>query len=305
MEDDRHPGGLPPPIPVFRGQGVQPGVDLTDNAALEDRMNAESDREPAGRLMSRSSTGSSGRFLLMRHRCLYFADRDARTVLLHPGAPRSAAAYAVLARAGFRRSGPDLYRPRCDSCRACIPTRVPVDRFRLGRRFRRVLKRNADLSVRVQPAGADDACFDLYARYINGRHRDGEMYPPSRSHLRHLLQPDWAGTFLLTARLAGRLVASAVTDTHDDGLSAIYTFFDPDLTARSLGVFSILKQVEECRRRGLPYLYLGYWIADSAKMRYKIDYQPLQLLIDGRWQETQPVVPARVDMDPNGRPVPE
>ena len=180
-----------------------------------------------------------------------------------------------------------------------------MDRFRLGRRFRRVLRRNADLSVRVQAAGADDACFDLYARYIDGRHRDGEMYPPSRSHLRHLLQPDWAGTFLLTARLAGRLVASAVTDTHEDGLSAIYTFFDPDLTARSLGVFSILQQVEECRRRGLPYLYLGYWIADSAKMRYKIDYQPLQLLVDGRWQEMRPVVPARVDVDPNGRPVPQ
>lgn len=255
--------------------------------------------------MTAKSMGARRRFLVASHRCLYFADRDARTQLLHPYEQRSPEDYATLARAGFRRSGPDLYRPRCDSCRACVPTRVPVDRFRPGRRFRRVLRRNADLSVRVQRAGADDACFDLYARYIDGRHRGGEMYPPARSHLRRLLQPDWAGTFLLTARLAGRLVASAVTDTHDDGLSAIYTFFDPDLPARSLGVFSILKQIEECRRRGLPYLYLGYWIADSDKMKYKIDYQPLQLLVDGRWQETRPVVPARVDLDPNGRPVPQ
>ena len=253
--------------------------------------------------MTATSMGARRRFLVASHQCLYFADRDARTQLLHPGEPRSPADYAVLARAGFRRSGPDLYRPRCDSCRACIPTRVPVDRFRPGRRFRRVLRRNADLSVRVQPAGADDACFDLYARYIDGRHRDGEMYPASRSHLRRLLQPDWAGTFLLTARLAGRLVASAVTDSHDDGLSAIYTFFDPDLPARSLGVFSILKQIEACRRRGLPYLYLGYWIADSDKMKYKIDYQPLQLLVDGRWQEMRPVAPERGVVDPNGRTV--
>jgi len=94
--------------------------------------------------------------------------------------------------------------------------------------------------------------------------------------------------FFLNALLGDRLVATAVTDTHAHGLSAIYTFFDPDLADRSLGVFAILKQVEECRRRGLPYLYLGFWIAESPKMRYKIDYQPLQLLVGGRWREARP-----------------
>ena len=238
--------------------------------------------------MSVSATATTRRFLLASHQCLYFADRDARTQLLHPHEPRSAEDYATFARAGFRRSGPDLYRPRCDTCQACIPTRVAVERFRWGRRFRRVLKRNADLSVRAQPAQVNDACFDLYARYICSRHRDGEMFPPSRSQLDHLVQPDWADTFFLTAWLGDRLVATAVTDTHDHGLSAIYTFFDPDLANRSLGVFAILKQVEECRRRGLPHLYLGFWIAESPKMSYKIDYQPLQLLVGDGWQEVRP-----------------
>ena len=255
--------------------------------------------------MSVSATAAARRFLLASHQCLYFADRDARTQLLHPYEPRSAEDYATLARAGFRRSGPDLYRPRCDACQACIATRVAVDRFRWGRRFRRVLKKNADLSVDARPAALDDAGFDLYARYIRGRHRDGEMYPPSRRQLDHIARSDWAGTFFLNARLGDRLVATAVTDTHDHGLSAIYTFFDPDLADRSLGVFAILKQVEECRRRGLPYLYLGFWIAESAKMKYKIDYQPLQLLVDGRWQEMRPVAPARGVVDPNGRAVPQ
>lgn len=239
--------------------------------------------------MSVSATATPRHFLLASHQCLYFADREARTQLLHPYEPRSAEDYALLARAGFRRSGPDIYRPRCDACQACVPTRVAVDRFRWGRRFRRVLKKNVDLTVSVRPAEVDDACFDLYARYIRGRHRDGEMYPPSRSQLDHIARSDWAGTFFLNAWLGGRLVATAVTDTHAHGLSAIYTFFDPELSDRSLGVFAILQQVEECRRRGLPHLYLGFWIAESPKMRYKIDYQPLQLLVGGSWREAGPV----------------
>ena len=238
--------------------------------------------------MSISETATPRRFLLASHQCLYFSDREARTQLLHPYEPRSPEYYATLARAGVRRSGPDIYRPRCDACQACVPTRVAVDRFRWGRRFRRVLKKNADLSVGARAAEVDAACFDLYARYIHGRHRDGEMYPPSRRQLDHIARSDWAGTFFLNAWLGDRLVATAVTDTHAHGLSAIYTFFDPDLADRSLGVFAILKQVEECRRRGLPYLYLGFWIAESPKMRYKIDYQPLQLLVGGRWREARP-----------------
>ena len=233
--------------------------------------------------------------MVIPHQCVYFEDRDARSQVLHPLELRSPAAYSDLARAGFRRTGDDLYRPRCQSCEACIPTRVAVERFRWGRRFRRVLKRNADLVVHAEPATPDREGLDLFARYICGRHTDGGMYPPSPGQLLSMLRPEWAGTFLLNVRLDGRLVASAVTDTLEDGLAAVYTFFDPDLAARSLGVFAILQQVEECRRRGLPYLYLGFWIAELRKMRYKIEYQPAQLLIDGRWREIRRAEPAGTD----------
>ena len=224
-------------------------------------------------------------FLVVSHPCVYFTDRDARSQVLHPVERHTPADYSSLARAGFRRSGGDLYRPRCESCEACVPTRVAVERFRWGQRFRRVLKKNADITVRTQPAEPDRASLDLYDRYIRGRHADGSMHPPSPGQLHSMVRSQWAGSFFLTAWLDGRLVATAVTDTLDDGLSAIYTFFDPDLASRSLGVFAILQQVEECRRRGLPYLYLGFWIAEAPKMRYKIEYHPAQLLIDGRWRE--------------------
>ncbi len=252
-------------------------------------------RSGPGASHARSSPGRPRHFVAIPHQCVYFEDRDARSQVLHPLELRSPATYSDLARAGFRRTGGDLYRPRCPSCEACIPTRVAVDRFRWGRRFRRVLKRNADLVVRAEPATPGREGLDLYARYICGRHTDGGMYPPSPGQLHSMLRPEWAGTFLLNVRLDGRLVASAVTDTLDDGLAAVYTFFDPDLAGRSLGVFAILQQVEECRRRGLPYLYLGFWIAELRKMRYKIEYQPAQLLIDGRWREIRRAEPAGTD----------
>ena len=255
---------------------------------MKPRFGAGAGRDP-------SSPGRPRHFLVIPHRCVYFGDRDARSQVLHPLELRSPAAYSDLARGGFRRTGGDLYRPRCQSCEACIPTRVAVERFRWGRRFRRVLKKNADLTVRAEPAKPDRSGLDLYERYIRGRHAGGEMYPPSPGQLLSMLQADWAGTFFLSARRDGRLVSTAVTDTLDDGLAAVYTYFDPDLAGRSLGVFSILQQVLECRRRGLPYLYLGFWIAEAPKMRYKIEYQPAQLLIDGRWREIRPADPVESD----------
>ena len=205
----------------------------------------------------------------MAHQCVYFEDREARSQVLHPLELRSPAAYSDLARAGFRRTGDDLYRPRCQSCEACIPTRVAVERFRWGRRFRRVLKRNADLVVRAEPATPDRCpasnstpCTPATSAAVT---RTARCTPRRPRNWSPCSGPEWAATFLLNVRLDGRLVASAVTDTLDDGLAAVYTFFDPDLAGRSLGVFSILQQVEECRRRDLPYLYLGFWIADSRQ----------------------------------------
>lgn len=229
---------------------------------------------------------SSARFYLTPgHGCGYFDDREAATLLLDPAEEPSNGIYGTLSEAGFRRGGPHLYRPHCTRCRACVPTRVPVDRFRFSRRFRRIQQRNADTEKHVEPAEFREEHYDLYARYIAGRHADGSMYPPSRAQFRSFLLAPWSRTLFLSTYLDGALAAVAVTDVLPDALSAIYTYFDPALPRRSLGVYSILHQIEECRRRGLAHLYLGFWIEDAPKMRYKTDFRPVELLEGGRWTE--------------------
>lgn len=229
---------------------------------------------------------ASARFYLTPgHGCGYFDDREAATLLLDPAEAPSSTIYGTLSESGFRRGGPHLYRPHCTHCRACVPTRVRVDRFRWSRRFRRIHRRNGDAERRVEPAEFREDHYDLYARYIAGRHADGSMYPPSRAQFRSFLLAPWSRTLFLSTYLDGALVAVAVTDVLPDALSAIYTYFDPSLPRRSLGVYSILHQIEECHRRGLAHLYLGFWIEDAPKMRYKTDFRPVELLRGGRWTE--------------------
>lgn len=222
-------------------------------------------------------------FITPAHPCSYMPNRQAHTVFLDPRETITPATYQLLTERGFRRSGGHVYRPQCRSCRACVPTRIAVDEFNPRRSQRRVARRNDDLQFRVETAKYAAHYYALYARYVAGRHRDGDMYPPSQDQFRSFLLSQWSDTLFATTYLDGRLVSVAVTDRQEGGLSAIYTFFDPSLAARSLGVLSILKQIELCREMELPYLYLGYWIAESAKMRYKTEYRPVELFIDGRW----------------------
>lgn len=222
------------------------------------------------------------RFYTMGHRCAYFATRLARTEFLGEHAEHSANAYSSLAPLGFRRAGDTLYRPQCDGCADCVPMRVLTREFRPRRRFRRILARNADVEVRTRGVLVDDERYLLFDRYIRARHADGSMFPPSRPQFAGLFS-EWADTCTIDAYLDDVLIASAVTDVLADGLAAAYTFFEPDLAARSLGTFSILQQVEECRRRDLPYLYLGYWVLGAAKMEYKTDFLPAEVLRGGRW----------------------
>jgi arginine-tRNA-protein transferase len=222
-------------------------------------------------------------FLTPGHPCSYLPGREAQTLFLDPRDTIDQGLYQALTEQGFRRSGGHLYRPHCQSCNACVPTRIPVAEFEPRRTQRRVLARNEDLVVRVEPAVFNRRYYALYERYIHGRHRDGDMYPPTSDQFRSFLLSQWSNSVFLNSYLDDELVAVAVTDQQARGLSAIYTFFDPDLAGRSLGAFSILKQVEFCRSLGLPHVYLGYWIRESRKMRYKIDYRPVELFMDGRW----------------------
>ncbi len=222
-------------------------------------------------------------FITPAHPCSYLEGREATTLFLDPRESVSEILYSDLTDLGFRRSGAHLYRPHCQGCSACVPVRIPVDTFELRRRHRRTLVKNRDLQVVLEPASFQPKYFDLYARYISERHRDGDMYPANSDQFKSFLLSSWAQTDFLCSYLDGKLVAVGALDRQAQGYSAIYTFFDPELDDRSLGVFSILQEIELCVEMGLPYLYLGYWIKDCQKMSYKTEYRPLELLVNERW----------------------
>jgi len=222
-------------------------------------------------------------FLTPPHPCSYLEHRTARTLFLDPRDVITSTTYGALTQAGFRRSGGHLYRPYCEGCSACVPTRVPVDDFRWSRRFRRIQRANAGVTVSLREAVFLDRYYELYAAYIDARHSDGDMHPPNVDQFRSFLLSSWSNSAFLVLEEHGKLIGVAVTDRVPDGLSAIYTFYDPTLANRSLGVFAVLSQIEHCRASALRYLYLGYWVRESAKMRYKIDYRPIELLVRNRW----------------------
>ena len=227
--------------------------------------------------------GNKQFFITPGHACSYLPGRQARTLFLDPRETITPGIYQALTEQGFRRSGGHLYRPHCRSCQSCVPTRIPAADFEPRRSQRRTLKRNADLSVQVHRATYSPRFYALYARYIAGRHADGDMYPPSPDQFRSFLLSQWSDTLFLCGYERDTLVSVAVTDRQASGLSAIYTFFDPTAPQRALGVWSVLQQIELARELGLPYVYLGYWIRDAEKMRYKIDYRPVELFVNDRW----------------------
>jgi arginine-tRNA-protein transferase len=217
------------------------------------------------------------------HSCSYLRDQEATTLFVDPRQPVDQKLYSKLSVLGFRRSGNHIYRPHCTHCNACTPARIPVAGFEPRRGQKRVWQRNQDLRVISTEDISDDAAFDLYHRYISLRHADGDMYPPDREQYQAFLNSVWDCTRYFRFYDKGRLIAVAVVDKLEDGLSAIYTFFDPDADKRSLGAYAILWEVEQAREMGLDYLYLGYWIQDCQKMSYKADYRPLQVYLNSRW----------------------
>lgn len=223
-------------------------------------------------------------FATPEHECSYLQDREATTMFVDPRAKVDKRLYSQLTSLGFRRSGSHYYRPHCNGCSACIPVRVPTDRFQLNRNQRRVQKTNADLEFQLVPVHYREEYYRLYDRYISERHQDGDMFPPSREQFTTFLIEGAIDSFFLEMRAADRtLLGLAVIDMLEDGLSAIYTLFDPDAEHRSLGTLAVLWQINEARQRGLPYVYLGYWIRECRKMSYKKRFKPLQQLHQGQW----------------------
>ena len=227
-------------------------------------------------------------FATPAHSCSYLPGRDATTMFVDPRAQVDKRLYSQLTALGFRRSGSHYYRPHCEHCNACIPVRLDARAFRPDRSQRRVWKRNEDVTFRLVPAQFTERYYQLYEHYINERHADGDMYPPSRDQFQSFLVEGATDSWFLEMNVDDELIGLAVLDKLDDGLSAIYTVFSPDHDRRSLGTLAILWQIREAREQGLPWVYLGYWIAQSRKMNYKTRFRPIEALIDGAWQPFDP-----------------
>jgi leucyl-tRNA---protein transferase len=219
------------------------------------------------------------------HSCSYLTDKSARMVFLDPAHRIDVTTLSELSRVGFRRSGDFVYRPECHLCRQCLSCRVPVDSFAMNSQQKKAWKRNQDLKIKItQTKDASDIHYQLYERYINERHADGDMYPPSYDQFEKFLIHSCSNSFFLELWKEDQLISVSTCDLLDDGISAVYTFFDPNEHRRSLGVFAVLKQIEYAKKNGLNFVYLGYWVPHSNKMNYKSQYVPFELLLDGQWR---------------------
>jgi arginine-tRNA-protein transferase len=230
--------------------------------------------------------------------CPYLPDRQERRLVALVAPEDGDGRLDLLTESGFRRSQGFLYKPVCPGCRACVPVRIVVAGFSPGRSFRRVLKRNADLAWEELPARSTDEQFVLFQRYLRHRHGDGGMVRMDREAYREMIEAAPASTRVVEFRDAsGALVGVSLTDRLRSGLSGVYKFFAPEAEPRSLGSFIILWHIERAKALGLPYVYLGYWIAQSRKMAYKARFAPLEQLDGPAWRPLR-----TADLEPPAEP---
>lgn len=231
-------------------------------------------------------------YLTAPYPCSYLPDLQARSQVATPALLIDTQVYSELVQHGFRRSGTYTYRPHCDHCRACVPLRVLAKQFAANRSQRRAWRQHANLEATPHPLQDKTEYYDLYQRYQRMRHKDGGMDNEDRESYQNFLLQSNVDTLLVefrepfdpARRERGVLRMVSVIDLLRDGLSSVYTFYEPELPRARLGVYNVLWQIELCRKLGLDFVYLGYWIKNSRKMAYKTEFQPAQGLIDGVWR---------------------
>jgi len=215
--------------------------------------------------------------------CPYLEDQQSASILVDPDHEIDQHLFSLLSRSGFRRSGEMLYSPKCPTCNACVSVRIPVQEFAASRSQKRIWRKNNDLRVVIQNVGFDQEHFDLYLKYQLARHPESSMCDEDPQKYIGFINSRFSESRFLCIYAEDKLIGVSVLDQFEGGLSAVYTFFDPQESKRSLGSYAILYMIELAKTRSVPFVYLGYWIEASSKMSYKSMFRPLQGYLDKRW----------------------
>ena len=215
--------------------------------------------------------------------CSYLSNQLAQSLIATPQHLVDAYQYSGLIQQGFRRSGSFVYRPHCEKCNACIPVRLPVNVFQPSRSQKRAFKAHSDLEVSIHEIGFEQAHFSLYKLYQASRH-EADLEQETAEQYQNFLAKSNVDSVFVTFKEQGILKMVSVIDIIEDGISAVYTFYDTGDKQASYGTYSVMWLITWFQRLGLPYLYLGYWIKNSRKMAYKQKFKPQEALIDGEWQ---------------------
>lgn len=217
--------------------------------------------------------------------CPYLDDQKSASILVDPDHEVDRNLFSMLSRSGFRRSGEMLYSPKCPSCNACVSVRIPSARFKPSKSQKRVWRKNLDLRVTLEEVRFDQEHFDMYLRYQQHRHPDSSMCDEDVTKYTGFIDSEFSRSKLLVFRLDGRLIGISVLDQFDGGISAVYTFFDPEFSNRSIGTHAILYALKLAKAHEIPFVYLGYWIDGSQKMDYKRNFRPLQGYAERQWKD--------------------
>lgn len=246
--------------------------------------------------MTRHSRDTPQFYLTAPSACPYLPEREERKVFTHLVGERASDLNDLLTQGGFRRSQSIAYRPACENCRACVSVRVVVDEFRPSRSMRRIRDRNADVSGEMRVATPTSEQYGIFRAYLDARHQDGGMADMTVLDYAMMIEDSHVSTRLVEYRRRGpdngsarrgHLLAVALTDVLKDGLSMVYSFFEPEESHRSLGTLMILDHVARARRMGLGYVYLGYWVQGSRKMDYKARFLPQERLGPDGWNRIE------------------